>query len=351
MDSDMSQHRKTRTGTTRVRRILESRHTTILVLTAISALLALTLTACSNEELARQTASAVEDAREQAAEEVLEGKLSPGDAAATAEAAEIEATAGPKATVAAKTATAEAIATREVQNEYVEIVDTALAEGKIDLDKFIDMAETIRAGGDPGDEFDELLAQAIESRPSPEPEELPTPIPTNTPVPTPAKASEYRSVAVYRSDSWTIGETDPKVYPRDGTSGEIGLGFIDLFYTKSIPDQPNYDWTIEFSFGSPYADQAVGRTITLIGRGKATGGGPVPGILRPLKIVFVSDLPAENIEIVEDTGPLEIAYGATAKLEVKITIPKGNVGDQFTLGWGVEECVQECEYYWTYEAQ
>ncbi|MBC8453418.1 MAG: hypothetical protein H8D69_02970 [Chloroflexi bacterium] len=343
-----------RTTTPRIKRFqrIFARLITILTITALSATLALTFAGCSEEHLATQTANAVNDAEETAVSELIEGDISIVEARATAEAAEARATADPLGTVVAATTTAEAIATREVQNDYVEIADTALAGGKINLDQFIDIAETIKAGGDPGDEFDQILADALAARPPiPDPEILPTPLPTKPVEPTPVKASEYRSVNIYRSESWSIGETDPKAYPRDGSTGKIGLGFIDLFYTKSLPDTPNYDWTIEFSFGSPYADQAVGRTITLIGRAKATGGGSVDAVLKPLVMYFISDLPPENIEIVETTGPLEIAYGETAKLEVKVTIPKGNIGDQFTMGWGVEGCIQECEYYWTYEAQ
>jgi hypothetical protein len=330
------------------RRVMLQLHVLVIVAFVV-------LSACSDEMLAEETARAVESAREDVTSAAEVGG-SVEDAQATADAAEFEATAGPKSTIVSATTTAEAIATRETQNDLVEIADTALANNDIDLDQFIVIAETIKAGGDPGDEFDELMADILANRPpEPEAEELPTLVPTQpvlpTVEPTPVKATEYRSVEVFVSDDWEVGDATANAVPREGSKGGIGLGFIDLFYTRSKAEGSNYDWTIEFSFGSPYADQVPGRTITLIGRAKVTGGGSDSATFDPLDMYFISTLPPESIEIVRTTGPLKIKAGEKAQLEVSVSIPKGDVGDWFTLGWGVRGCAEDCEYFWTYAGQ
>ncbi len=337
-----------------VRSLFPGRRVT-LVMTGLAILAIVALSACSEETLARETARAVESANQDVVSAAQVGG-SIGDAQATADAALLEATAGPKATLVSATSTAAAIATRETQNDLVEIADTALANNDIDLDKFIAIAETIKAGGDPGDEFEKLKSEILANRPpEPEPEELPALVPTfpalPTVEPTPVKAVEYRSVGVYVSDSWEIGDATPNAVPREGSKADIGLGFMDLFYTMGKAEGPNYDWTIKFSFGSPYADQTPGRTITLIGRAKVTGGESTSVEFSPLEMYFISNLPPGSVEIVRTTGPLDIAYGATSQLEVSIDIPKGDIGDRFTLGWGVRGCAKDCEYFWTYEGR
>ncbi|HIF70959.1 MAG TPA: hypothetical protein EYQ61_00065 [Dehalococcoidia bacterium] len=307
---------------------------------ALTMLVVILFGACTPEEEAEETAEAVQEITDEVIKAVEQGELSGDEALATAFAAEAAATAGPKATVETATDTTAAIDSREAQNELVDIADTALAEGKIDLDQFIETAEAIK-GIEPETE-DADTESSVEPTPSPKPESLPTATATRIPVPTlestDAPASEYLSVGVYRSDSRFTGDPTPNKPGRNGSKGDIGLGFIELFYTQGVTGESSYDWTIEFSFGSPYSNQFAGRTITLIDRGKATGGGTAPAELIPLEMCFVSDLPPESVEIVETSGPLEIKYGATSRLEVKVTIPKGDVGDQFTLGWGLLGC-------------
>ncbi len=174
------------------------------------------------------------------------------------------------------------------------------------------------------------------------------------PEPVAEKATEWKSVAVYVSDPWEIGNPSSSDYPRSGASGETGLGFIDVFWVRQGLDRPAYEWTFDFSFGSPYGTQPPGRTITLIGRGIREGGGDAPEDLEVPEIFFITNLPSENITVLDEIGPMEVGYGVlqkTSRLEVEIHIPEGQVGDRFTLGWGVTGCAEPCEYYWTYEGQ
>lgn len=70
---------------------------------------------------------------------------------------------------------------------------------------------------------------------------------------------------------------------------------------------------------------------------------------------FVTDLPDENVTVEQVSGPIEIPIGAntprTAIVEVTIRIPEGDLGDRFTMGWGITGCARPCEYFWTWEGQ
>lgn len=331
------------------------------------ALLATTSAAtCSPPVSEREHLDAIEDARDEVEELKQDGETDDEikSAAEILDRRITDATAAAKLVDASAKAGAEVIETRVTQDDLIDIADTALAAGEIDLDQFIETAEAIKGIGaetegdtdtskDPPSDSDPEKLPAADPNEPPVVEDPPEPAapPEPRPTPTPEKATKYNSVGVYRTESWITGDPAPDASPKDGSKIDIGLGFIDMYFVKSVIDVPGYEWTIEFSFGSPYADQFPGRTIRLTGRGKATGGGAIPEGLNPLDMYFITDLPEGSVEILETTDPLEIAYGATSKLEVAVTIPKGDLGDRFMMGWGVRGCGEECEYYWTYEGQ
>ncbi|NQW17712.1 MAG: hypothetical protein HQ478_09530 [Chloroflexi bacterium] len=240
-------------------------------------------------------------------------------------------------------------ATREAQDELIEVFDTALAGDGITRGRFIDAVETITAGGNP--DINDFKTPQAETPPEPEPELLPTEGEDREP--DAVKAKEYLVVGVHTADPWTIG--DPYALSgRSGASGSISLGAIDMFWAESAQNR-GYEWNFEFSFGSPYRDQTPGRTITLRGKGTVTGGGAIPTDFEVPTMYFHTDLPDENITLTQEKGPIEIgpdtANMRSAIVEAKILIPEGNVGDQFTMGWGLTGCPEPCNYFWTFEGK